>query len=425
MRMKNISQRLSQKINIIFFFFYQNTSTASTPTSTTTNKSGRLSPNYGRQKSNSKSSLARTGSLRTNSNGNVVSHNHRKSSNNNLQSLQYDPKGMNRYQNNNNNNNKPSRYGSQPHSAPTTPRGSSTRPQFDHRHSAQGSPLPKRQGSQQHQYIQNNQHHPNNPQHRRGQTHPTLEQYSNREPHHPNDYRNNNYGVENLSKYDYQLNEQNLSRGRNLSDPRKGHISMPHQQQQQRKEPSDNQEHYYQAQQQGYDPNRASSSKYLQDNRSVPVKSGYIQQQYDPRIPNNDLRNNYPNTSKNSDATFRPIDNSYQQQQQQQPYLQGAVGEGDYRASTGDVRRGQPITASSPQNPKQLLKGTNSVPYKSVNDNTRDMYKQQQHPNQQPAWDPTRREAISPRQQQQQYIHGMLVFKYKNPFTLIICCMFL
>ena len=333
---------------------------------------------------------------------------------------------MNRYQNNNNNNNnKPSRYGSQPHSAPTTPRGSSTRPQFDHRHSAQGSPLPKRQGSQQHQYIQNNQHYPNNPQHRRGQTHPTLEQYSNREPHHPNDYRNNNYGVENLSKYDYQLNEQNLSRGRNLSDPRKGHISMPYQQQQQRKEPSDNQEHYYQAQQQGYDPNRASSSKYLQDNRSVPVKSGYIQQQYDPRIPNNDLRNNYPNTSKNSDATFRPIDNSYQQQQQQQPYLQGAVGEGDYRASTGDVRRGQPITASSPQNPKQLLKGTNSVPYKSVNDNTRDMYKQQQHPNQQPAWDPTRREAISPRQQQQQYIHGMLVFKYKNPFTLIICCMFL
>jgi len=203
-----------------------------------------------------------------------------------------------------------------------------------------------------------------------------------------------------------------LSRGRNLSDPRKGHIGIPHHQQ--RKEPTDNQEHYYQSQQ-GYDPNRASSSKYLQESRSVPVKSGYIQQQqhsqYDPRSQNNDLRNNYPNTSKNSDATFRPIDNSYQQQQQQQqqPYLQGAVGEADYRASTGDVRRGQPISASSPQNPKQLLKGSNSIPYKVASDNSRDLYKQHPSNHQQPAWDPARREVLSPRQQQQQqqqYIHG-------------------
>ena len=321
-----------------------------------------------------------------------------------MQSLQYDPKGMNRYQNSP--STKPGRYSLQPHSAPTTPRGTqhnatlSTRPQFDHRHSAQGSPLPKRQGSHQYNQSQNNQH-------RRGQTHPSLEQYSTREPH-VNDYRNNNYGVENLSKYDYQLNEQNLSRGRNLSDPRKGHIGIPHQQ---RKDPLDNQEHYYHSRQ-SYDQykeqNRASSSKYVQESQSLPVKSGYIQQhpQYDAQSSNSDLRNNYPTaTSKGSDATFRPIDDTYQQQQQQQQlYLQGGAGDMDYRASTGDVRR-PPISTSSPQNHKQLLKVSNSIPFKQVaNDNSRDPYKLQ-NDHYQPSRDPTRQEALSPRQQH--YNHGM------------------
>ena len=344
-----------------------------------------------------------------------MSQHHRKSSNHNFQSLQYDNKSNNnntiRYQHNGAST-KPGRYGGggQTHSnsAPTTPRGSSGRPQFDHRLSAQGSPLPRRQGSNQHNQAPNNhQHHynQNNSQHRRGQTHPSLEQCSSRELQHANDYRNNNYaGVENLSKYDYQLNEQNLSRGRNLSDPRKGHIGIPHHQQR-----NDSQEHFHTPhQQQNYDQT-ASSSKYLQESRSFPVKSGYTQQ-YDPRTSNSELRN-VP--SKGAEATFRPIDNNFQQQQpqqkpqqqqQQQTYLQGASSDIDYRASTGDVRR-PPISVPSPQqNQKQGLQVTNSNnPYNVTND----PYKLTHINSHQQPWETSRREALSPRQQH--HSHGMFI----------------
>lgn len=361
------------------------TSKNSTPTTTTaggaagaSSRSGRLSPGYSRQSKN-KSPFNRAGSLRTNSNGNVVNHQQRKPSNIGVSNGHYDPmsKGSSvRYQQNKNNKH----YHSYSNSAPTTPRGShssslspSVRQTLDYRLSSQGgSPLPRRPNPQS-----ANQH---NNQHRRGQSQP--EQFSSRDQQYMNNFRGGNYDPRNDPSFQ---TVDSMGRSRSVSDPRKN-IGVPNQ----RKEhsSSDNLDTYYHNNhtQSGYDPrdpyreqNMGRSVKYLQESRSMQPKTdmrGYSSQggQYDSRHSGPD-RIVYPPTTKSSDVGFHPIDNNYQQQRDshyvpiQQPQQYQSNNDIDYRSSTGDVRRPHPqqmTSSSSPQKPQQQI--TNSMSYNNRND---------------------------------------------------------
>ncbi|XP_066923067.1 muscle calcium channel subunit alpha-1-like isoform X2 [Clytia hemisphaerica] len=402
-------------------------STSSTPvsnTSTNTNgRNGRLSPNYNRtgpknnNNNNNKAPFNRTGSLRTNSNGNVVGHHHRKSSNNNFQSLQYEPsKGNGRYSASSNKSNK---YHNQPHSnsAPTTPRGShasgippSTRQALDYRLSNQGSPLPRRQQSNVPFNQSNSNQHLH---HRRGQSHP--DQFSARDQQQSQQMSNS---------YDYQNNEQNMgARSRSMPDQRKGPGPVPIPQHRKETSSLENLDsyHYGNHPQQQYDPyreqNMGRSVRHLQESRSLPNKSVYSQPPTHSGHYNNnansDNRPNYHPPNKNSDMGFRPIDSNYQQQQQPRDnnypqYSQASGGSDlDYRNSPGDMRRpaSQPTSSSSPLKQHPHLQQSNNFKRNDYggsanhisNDKSRDSYKLQSS-----QLEPAKRDrgSVSPRQMQ-------------------------
>ena len=386
-----------------------------------------MSPNHNSTRTSSLkfgSNFNRAGSLRTNSNGNVVTSHHRKASNTSLQSLQYDSinKGSSvRYQPNK------SSKGYHPNSAPSTPRGLSSRQNQDysrHSNSNHTSPSPRRSNHVSHQQQQ---HHPNT--HRRSHSNPgsnMLDHMINKEQQHYSNYRNNLNDVRHHdNRNDVMKNEQG-SHNRNPSDMRSRNNMMPP-----RKDvlPHNDLDYnsYHGNTQQLYDreqhfrDNNGRPSKFLQESRSLPPQSNFSH----PSHPSNsyDARNNYSQQKTSIDpaassSNFSPADNHYpnprmlqhhpHQHQQQHLQHQHYIDTSDHRNTPGDTRRlaSQPIVVGSPQKqPKNPYNRNPHVNNSLPSDNrSRDVYMNNK-PSGSTQLDTVKRDrgGLSPRQQQQHH----------------------